>query len=360
MSKRIGIVVGGGDCPGLNAVIRSVAKAAAQRGWESIGILGGYDGLLPPGKFRALDYHALDGLLLRGGTILGTANRGQFTAKVGHGESRSLPAELLDNVKRGMGELGLSALVTIGGDGSLSIAQQFYEYGIPIVGVPKTIDNDLEGTLWTFGFDSAVACATDAIDRLHTTAESHKRVMVLEVMGRYAGWIALFAGVAGGADVILIPEIPFSYDSICRKVAQRAEQGKDFTIVVVAEGAREQGGEFVTTADAPTNREARLGGVGAVVAQEIEARSGKESRVCVLGHLQRGGSPTSFDRALCSIFGAQAVELIEAGDFGQMVAFQNSQVGSVKISEAVGRLKTVRPDGNFIRTARALGICMGD
>jgi phosphofructokinase-like protein len=360
MTKKIGVVTGGGDCPGLNAVIRSVAKAAAQRGWETIGIIGGYDGLLPPGNFRNLDYHAIDGLLVRGGTILGTANRGQFTAKVGHGEERRIPSELLEGVKRGMAQLEISGLVTIGGDGTLSIAQQFYEYGIPIIGVPKTIDNDLEGTLWTFGFDSAVACATDAIDRLHTTAESHKRVMVLEVMGRYAGWIALFAGVAGGADVILIPEIPFTYDSICRKVAQRAEQGKDFTIVVVAEGAREHGGEFVTAADAPTNREARLGGVGTVVAQEIEARSGKESRVCVLGHLQRGGSPTSFDRALCSIFGAQAVELIEAGDFGQMVAFQNSQVGSVKISDAVGRLKTVRPDGNFIRTARALGVSLGD
>lgn len=360
MSTRIGVVIGGGDCPGLNAVIRSVAKAAAQRDWETIGILGGYDGLLPPCNYRLLDYHALDGLLVRGGTILGTANRGQFTAKVGHGDTRSLPTELLDNVKRGMSELGLSALVAIGGDGSLSIAQQFHEYGIPIVGVPKTIDNDLEGTLWTFGFDSAVACATDAIDRLHTTAESHRRVMVLELMGRYAGWIAMFAGVAGGADVILIPEIPFNYESICSKIEDREKHGKQFTIVVVAEGAREKGGEFVTSAGAVENREARLGGIGSAVAKEIETRSGKEARVCVLGHLQRGGSPTSFDRALCSIFGAQAVELIAAEDFGKMVAFQGSQMGSVKISEAVGRLKTVRPDGSFARTARALGICLGD
>ncbi|MEX2168206.1 MAG: ATP-dependent 6-phosphofructokinase [Pirellulales bacterium] len=360
MSIRIGVVIGGGDCPGLNAVIRSVAKAAAQRDWETIGIIGGYDGLLPPCNSRLLDYHALDGLLVRGGTILGTANRGQFTAKVGHGESRGLPTELLDNVKRGMSELGLSALVAIGGDGSLSIAQQFHEYGIPIVGVPKTIDNDLEGTLWTFGFDSAVACATDAIDRLHTTAESHRRVMVLELMGRYAGWIAIFAGVAGGADVILIPEIPFSYEAICRKIQDRENNGKQFTIVVVAEGAREKGGDFVTSSGTVENREARLGGIGAAVATEIETRSGKEARVCVLGHLQRGGSPTSFDRALCSIFGAQAVELIAAKDFGKMVAFQGSQMGSVKISEAVGRLKTVRPDGSFVRTARALGICLGD
>jgi len=360
MTKKIGVVTGGGDCPGLNAVIRAVAKAAAQRGWETIGIIGGYAGLLPPGNVRVLNYDALDGLLVRGGTILGTANRGQFTAKVGHGESRQLPAELLDNVKRGMAHLGLSALVTIGGDGSLSIGQQFHEYGIPIVGVPKTIDNDLECTLWTFGFDSAVTCATDAIDRLHTTAESHGRVMVLEVMGRYAGWIALYSGVAGGADVILIPEIPFSYESICEKIKKREQKGKQFTIVVVAEGAREKDSDFVTAASAPSNREARLGGIGAVVAQEIEARSGKEARVCVLGHLQRGGSPTCFDRALCTIFGAQAVELIEAGDFGKMVAFQGSQVGAVSMADAVGRLKTVRPDGNFARTARALGICLGD
>jgi 6-phosphofructokinase 1 len=360
MGKRIGIVVGGGDCPGLNAVIRSVAKAAAHREWESIGILGGYDGLLPPGNYRPLDYHTLDGLLVRGGTVLGTANRGQFTAKVGHGESRSLPTALLDDVKRGLAELGLTALVAIGGDGSLSIAQQFHEAGIPVVGVPKTIDNDLNGTVWTFGFDSAVACATDALDRLHTTAESHRRVMVLEVMGRYAGWIALFAGIAGGADVILIPEIPFTYDAICNKIREREQQGKQFTIAIVAEGARERGGEFVTASSTPDNREARLGGVGAAVAKGIEARSGKETRVCVLGHLQRGGSPTTFDRTLCSVFGAHAVELIAANDFGKMVAFLGSQVSAIPISHAVGTLKTVDPAGSLARTARALGICLGD
>jgi 6-phosphofructokinase 1 len=360
MRKQIGVVTGGGDCPGLNAVIRSVAKAAAQRGWETIGILGGYAGLLPPCDVRALDYRALDGILVRGGTILGTANKGPFTAKVGHGEGRQLPEELLENVKRGMAQLGLSALVTIGGDGSLSIAQQFHEFGIPLVGVPKTIDNDLEGTMWTFGFDSAVACATDAIDRLHATAESHRRVMVLEVMGRYAGWIAIFAGVAGGADVILIPEIPYSYKSVCNKIQEREKLGKHFTIVVVAEGAREKGGGFVTSASAPENREARLGGIGAAVAKEIEARSGKETRACVLGHLQRGGSPTSFDRALCSVFGAHAVDLIAANDFGKMVAFLGSKMGAIPISDAVGKLKTVRPDGSLARSARSLGICLGD
>jgi 6-phosphofructokinase 1 len=341
-------------------VIRAVAKAASRRGWETIGIIGGYAGLLPPGNVRPLDYHALDGLLVRGGTILGTANRGPFTAKIGHGESRGLPRDLLEDVKRGMEQLGLSALVTIGGDGSLSIGLQFHEYGIPVVGVPKTIDNDLEATLWTFGFDSAVACATDAIDRLHTTAESHSRIMVLEVMGRYAGWIALYAGVAGGADVILIPEIPFSYDRVCEKIKEREGAGKKFTIVIVAEGAREKGGEFVTSAAQSSNREARLGGIGAVVAQEIEQRSRKESRVCVLGHLQRGGGPTTFDRALCSVFGAEAVELIAAEDFGKMVAFQGASVIGIPLSDAVGKLKTVRPDGSLARTARALGICLGD
>ena len=360
MSKRIGIVTGGGDCPGLNAVIRAVAKASAIRGWECVGILGGYEGLLEPRQTISLDYHRLSGLLPRGGTILGTANRGKFSAKVGHGENRTLPKELLESVKTGIDTLGLFALVSIGGDGSLSIAQQLFEYGIPIVGVPKTIDNDLEGTLFTFGFDSAVACATDALDRLHTTAESHNRVMVLEVMGRYAGWIALFAGVAGGADVILIPEIPFSYESVCAKIHERENLGKKFTIVIVAEGAREKDGGFVTSGAHTNTGEARLGGIGAGVSAEIEKRTGKESRVCVLGHLQRGGSPTAFDRALCSIFGATAVELIAAGEFGKMVAFTGPQVGSIKISDAVGRLKTVRRDGNLVRTARALGICFGD
>ena len=360
MTKQIGVVTGGGDCPGLNAVIRAVAKASANRGWECVGVLGGYEGLLEPRRSIPLDYQTLSGLLPRGGTILGTANRGKFSAKVGHGESRALPKELLEGVKTGMDALGLFALVSIGGDGSLSIAQQLFQYGIPIVGVPKTIDNDLEGTLFTFGFDSAVACATDALDRLHTTAESHNRVMVLEVMGRYAGWIALFAGVAGGADVILIPEIPFSYESVCTKIQEREKVGKKFTIVIIAEGAREKKGGFVTSGAHTKTGEARLGGIGAVVAAEIEKRTGKESRVCVLGHLQRGGSPTPFDRALCSIFGATAVELVAAGEFGKMVAFTGPQVGAIKISDAVGKLKTVNPDGNLLRTARALGIRFGD
>jgi 6-phosphofructokinase 1 len=360
MSTRIGIATGGGDCPGLNAVIRAVAKAAAKRGWETLGILGGYEGLLEPRRSMQLDYTCISGLLQRGGTILGTANRGRFSAKTGHGQMRGLPVELMDETKKGFEALGLAALVSVGGDVSLSIAQQLFQHGMPIVAVPKTIDNDLESTLFTFGFDSAVACATDALDRLHTTAESHNRVMVLEVMGRYAGWIALFAGVAGGADVILIPEVPFRYESIVEKIRERQGQRKNFTLIVVAEGAREKDGQFITAGAQEANREARLGGIGAVVASQVEKLTGKETRTCVLGHLQRGGSPTPFDRTLCSMYGAQAVELIAAGEFGKMVTWQGDGIGSVNISEAVGRLKTVRPDGSVIRTARALGISMGD
>ena len=357
---KIGIVTGGGDCPGLNAVIRAVAKTAAMRGWETLGIIGGYAGLLSPQNYRLLDYKALDGLLVRGGTILGTANRGPFTAKTGHGETRQLPRQLLEDTRRGMEQLGISALVSVGGDGSLTIAQQMHELGIPIVGVPKTIDNDLAASTITFGFDSAVGCATDALDRLHTTAESHNRVIVLEVMGRYAGWIAIYAGVAGGADVILLPEIPFHYESICAAVAEREKKGKHFTLMVAAEGAKPEGGDFVTSGAQQQNREARLGGIGAQVAEEIEKRTGRETRVVVLGHLQRGGSPTYMDRALCTLFGAKAVELIAHQKFGQMVAHTGKSVESVPLSEAIGQLRTVPLDSGYVQTARALGISLGD
>ncbi|MCO6455383.1 MAG: ATP-dependent 6-phosphofructokinase [Pirellulaceae bacterium] len=360
MTQTIGVVTGGGDCPGLNAVIRAVAKSAIRRGWKAVGIQGGYEGLLAPQRTIPLEGDLLAGLLVRGGTILGTANQGLFSAKVGHGESRRLPVELLDRTKRGCEQLGLAGLVSIGGDGSLSIAQQLHEHGIPIVGVPKTIDNDLAATLMTFGFDSAVACATDAVDRLHSTAESHQRVMVLEVMGRYAGWIAIYSGLAGGADVILIPEVPFRYESICAKLHERRQAGKLFSIVVVAEGAREAGADFVTSTHQPQNREARLGGIGAQVAEQIQERTGQETRVVVLGHLQRGGGPTNMDRALCTIFGTKAVELIAQQRFGEMVAFTGSQVASVPILDAVGRLRTVPLDGGFVMSARSLGICLGD
>lgn len=358
MGERIGILTGGGDCPGLNAVIRAVVKAAAKRGWETIGFLDGYEGLLDL-RYRALNYHDMDGLLHLGGTILGATNKGRFAAKTGHGEVRKVPDAICAQSKRHFGQLGLRALVCVGGDGSLTIAQQLFESGLPLVGVPKTIDNDLEATVMTFGFDSAVACATDALDRLRTTAESHNRVLVLEVMGRYAGWIAAHAGIAGGGDVILIPEIPFRYDSVCAKIAAREDEGKKFTLIVVAEGAREQGTGFVGVSGG-ADREARLGGIGALVAAEVEKRTGKETRVCVLGHLQRGGGPTTFDRLLCTRFGARAVQLIADGMYGYMVALRPPDTVAVKITEAIGRLRTVPLDGDIVQTARALGISFGD
>ncbi|MGO9203166.1 MAG: 6-phosphofructokinase [Limisphaerales bacterium] len=360
MHERIGILTGGGDCPGLNAVIRAVVKAASKRGWETLGFLGGYEGLLEPLRYRPLDYKEMDALLLVGGTVLGATNKGRFAAKTGHGEASRIPLEILDQAKANFQKLGLRALVCVGGDGSLSIAQQLFEHGVPIVGVPKTIDNDLEATAMTFGFDSAVACATDALDRLRTTAQSHDRVMVLEVMGRYAGWIAAHAGISGGGDVILIPEIPFRFESVCGKVLEREGEGKRFTLVVVAEGAREQGKDYIVAAGPEQNREARLGGVGAIVAAEIQNRTGKETRVCVLGHLQRGGAPTSFDRLLCTRFGAHAVQLIAERQYGSMTALQFPDTVAVKISDAVGRLRNVPSNGNIVRTARALGISFGD
>jgi ATP-dependent phosphofructokinase / diphosphate-dependent phosphofructokinase len=311
-------------------------------------------------RYRPLDYKEMDALLFVGGTVLGTSNKGRFAAKTGHGHSNRIPREILDQAKANFQKLALRALVVVGGDGSLSSAQQLFEHGVPVVGVPKTIDNDLEATTMTFGFDSAVACATDALDRLRTTAQSHDRVMVLEVMGRYTGWIAVTAGISGGGDVILIPEIPFHFDNVCAKVTEREREGKHFTLVVVAEGAREKGKDYVTAASAEQNREARLGGIGGVVAAEIQQRTGKETRVCVLGHLQRGGAPTSFDRLLCTRFGARAVQIIAEERYGHMVALRPPDTVAVKISEAVGRLRAVPPNGDMIQTARALGISFGD
>ncbi|MCF7709309.1 MAG: ATP-dependent 6-phosphofructokinase [Verrucomicrobia bacterium] len=360
MNERIGILTGGGDCPGLNAVIRAVVKSATKRGFETIGFINGFEGLLDPITYKVLDYKELDGLLFRGGTILGTTNKGRFVAKAGLGESKRIPKQVLDAAKRTCDQLSLQALICVGGDGSLSIAQQLYENGVPVIGVPKTIDNDLEATVMTFGFDSAVATASNALDRLHTTAESHNRVMVLEVMGRYAGWIAAYAGIAGGADVILIPEVPFHYESICRKIAERESQNKHFTLVVVAEGAMEAGGQYVTTGNTSDKHETRLGGVGEIVAEEIQKRAHKETRVVVLGHLQRGGGPTDFDRVLCTRFGVRAVQFIDEGRFGHMVSFQPPDMVPVKITEAIGKMREVPVDGGIVQTAGALGISLGD
>jgi 6-phosphofructokinase 1 len=360
MRERIGILTGGGDCPGLNTVIRAVVKCASKRGWDTVGFLDGFEGMLEPLRYRPLDYKEMDALLFVGGTVLGTSNKGRFAAKTGHGDANCIPSATLDQAKATFQQLGLRALVVVGGDGSLSTAQQLFEHGVPVVGVPKTIDNDLEATALTFGFDSAVACATDALDRLRTTAQSHDRVMVLEVMGRYTGWIAVTAGVSGGGDVILIPEIPFRYEAVCAKITEREREGKHFTLVVVAEGAREQGMDYVTSGTAEANREARLGGIGAVVAAEIQKRTGKETRVCVLGHLQRGGAPTSFDRVLCTRFGARAVQLIAEEQYGHMVALRSPDMVAVKLTDAIGHLRAVSPNGDIVQTARALGISFGD
>jgi 6-phosphofructokinase 1 len=368
MKTRIGILTGGGDCPGLNAVIRAVVLAAAQRGWTTVGIVGGFEGLLAPTNTRVLDPDGMDGMLYLGGTVLGTSNRGRFSAKVGHGEVRQIDPAVLAEAKANFDRLGLRALVVVGGDGSLTIAQQCMEVGIPVVGVPKTIDNDIAGTVVTFGFDTAVSFATDALDRLRSTAQSHQRVMVCEMMGRYAGWIALHAGISGGADVILIPEIPFSLESVCAKIRQRVAEGKHDSLVVVAEGAREKNHDYVTS-EAPkvgqgpsggAFREARLGGVATVVAEGIQEKTGKETRVCVLGHLQRGGVPTTFDRLLCTRFGVGAVRLIAEEKFGQMVANRPPDTLGIPIAEAIGQLRTVPPDCDVVRTARALGINFGD
>jgi len=357
---RIGILTGGGDCPGLNAVIRAVVKSASRLGWETYGIGNGFEGLLEPVSCTLLDQREMGALLTSGGTVLGTSNRGRFVAKKGHGENARIPDEILDQAKRNFILMGLRALVCVGGDGSLSIAQQLYEHGVPLVGVPKTIDNDLEATVFTFGFDSAVACATDALDRLHTTAASHNRVMVLEVMGRYAGWIAAHAGIAGGGDIILVPEIPFTFEAICRKIAEREQMGRKFTLVVVAEGARAKGGQFVTLGTEELDRETRLGGIGNQVAAEIQRRTGKETRVVVLGHLQRGGTPTCFDRLLCTRFGAKAVQLIKDEQYGYMVAHIPPDTKAVRITEAIGRLRTVPPEGDLVQTGRMLGMSFGD
>jgi len=365
MKQRIGILTGGGDCPGLNAVIYAVVKAAAKRGWETLGFLGGFEGLLEPVRSRVLDYLEMDGLLYLGGTILSTSNSGRFAAKVGHGEAKRIDPVILAEAKKNFDALGLSALVVVGGDGSLSIALQCLDAGIPVVGVPKTIDNDLGGTVVTFGFDTAVSFATDALDRLRPTATSHNRVMVVEMMGRYAGWIAAHAGIAGGASVILIPEIPFNYDGICKKIMAREAEGKHFTLIAVAEGAREKGKDFVSSTPpiggkAGAQREARLGGIASVVATEVQARTGKETRVVVLGHLQRGGVPTTFDRLICTRFGTRAVTLIAEQKFGRMVALRPPDTADVPISEAVGKLRTVPIDGDLIQTGKALGICWGE
>lgn len=355
---RIGVLTSGGDCPGLNAVIRAVVASAHTLGWEVLGFIDGYEGLLSPINYRILTLENTQGIMSIGGTIIGTTNRGRFVAKYGHGEKALIPQPIIDEAKKTLEDLGVSALICIGGDGSLTTADQLFENGVAVVGVPKTIDNDLSATATTFGFDSAVQCVADALDRLHTTAASHKRIMVLEVMGRHAGWIALYGGLAGGADVILIPEIPFSYERLIAHVEKRMTGGASSTLIVVAEGASPQGGEL-TTLDGETKGEIRLGGIGVHVAHEIMERTKRETRTVVLGHLQRGGAPTTQDRNLGTRFGVGAVQLIQEKKFGEMVSYLNYQIGSVTIKEAVGQIKLVPPDGQMVRTAKAVGVSFG-
>ncbi|MGN6134058.1 MAG: 6-phosphofructokinase [Aureliella sp.] len=358
--RRIGILTGGGDCPGLNAVIRGSVKAAINLGYEVIGIRRGFEGLVDPVATMPLDLVNTFGILNQGGTILGSTNKGRFSMKVGVEERRRLDRQLLDEVRANFEKLELDGLICVGGDGSLTIAQEMYEFGLPVVGVPKTIDNDLCCTAFSFGFDSAVACAADALDRLHTTAASHERIMVLEVMGRHTGWIALHAGIAGGGDVILIPEIDWTYENVCAKIVQRRQMGKRFTLVVVAEGAHPPGGGLVTLGGQAADRQVRLGGIGQMVADEIQQRLGTETRCVVLGHLQRGGSPTYFDRMLATQYGVHAVRLIEEGRFGEMVCYAPPEVNSIPITHAVVRLSTVDPQGSAVIAARGLGVSFGD
>jgi phosphofructokinase-like protein len=355
---KVGVLTSGGDCPGLNAVIRGVCRAAYKLDWDVIGFKDGFEGLLSPGDFMILDRKVTSGIMHLGGTILGTTNRGHFVAKVAAGERATISKKVIEEAKATFNKLGLAALIVIGGDGSLSTALQLYEEGIPIVGVPKTIDNDLEATAMTFGFDSAVACVADALDRLHTTATSHKRVMVLEVMGRHTGWIALYGGFAGGADVILIPEIPFYYEKVAQEVMRRDSVGAKSTMIVIAEGASPKEGRQHRHATA--SGEHRLGGIADIVGTEIAERTGKEVRTCVLGHLQRGGGPTTLDRILGTRFGIKAVQLILEKKFGAMVSYQNYLTIDVPISHAVNRLRRVDPEGQMVETARAAEISFGN
>jgi len=348
----IGICTGGGDAPGLNAVIRAVVKAAILKyKWKVIGIPDGFDGLIWPERSRELTLKDVSGILPRGGTVLGTTNRGDpfhyKTVENGQEVVRDISDEVIANSKK----LGMDAIISIGGDGSMKIAQELFLKGMKIVGVPKTIDNDLSATEVTFGFDTALHTATDAVDKIHTTAESHHRVMVVEVMGRDAGWIALEAGIAGGAHIILIPEIPFSLERICEHLKLRERYGKRFTIVVVAEGIKLPPEMTHLSRSMP---------VGNMVGDAIALISHKEVRVSVLGYIQRGGSPSPYDRILATRFGVAAVDLIAEGGFGKMVCLQQECIRAVSIADAVGKMKMVDPRGEMVNAARAIGISFGD
>ena len=358
--KRIGILTGGGDCPGLNAVIRAVAKAAIGGGLEVIGIEDGYLGLIE-NRLRTLSYRDVSGILTQGGTILGSCNKANPAAyRVPDGDGWVV-RDVRDQVMEHYNSAKLDAMIVIGGDGTMSGAAELTVRGMKVIGVPKTIDNDLWATEITFGHDTAVSTASDALDKVHTTASSHHRVMVVELMGRYAGWLALHAGVASGADVILIPEIPFSMEKVARKCVERRKGGKGFTIVAVVEGATPRGGEqFVDHVDESSPDPIRLGGVGKFVADTIEEMTGLESRAIVLGHVQRGGTPTPFDRILATNFGFHAFELMMEGCFHHMVVMRDDKIDSIPISEVANKVRTIPQGYRLVRAARAVGTVFGD
>ena len=357
---RIGVLSGGGDAPGLNAVIRAVTKTAIFKyGWEVLGIIDGFEGLLTPTKTRQLTSWNTRGILFIGGTILGTTNRGNPFAYKTVVSGREIEEDMSSLILSNTRDLGIDVLIVIGGDGSLKIGQRIHQLGIPVIGVPKTIDNDLMATYVTFGFQTAVNTATEALDKLHTTAESHQRVIVLEVMGRYAGWIALEAGMAGSADIILIPEIPFNMEKVGERLLERKKAGSKSSIVIVAEGAKAVGGEMAVREKALDGYVLRLGGMGEIVASEISKRTGFETRVTVLGHLQRGGSPCASDRLLATRYGAAAVDLIAQKKFGEMISFQPPCITSVPLEKAISCLKLVDPEGELVKVAEGIGVCFG-
>jgi len=351
MYKQIGILTGGGDAPGLNAVIRAAVRTAAgEFGMKCLGIEDSFEGILGETQTVRLTPKSVSGILPRGGTILGTRNRGSFVKMIDG--KPTFPEMPIDEALGNLEKLEIEALIVIGGEGTLAIAEQFNKRGFPVIGVPKTIDNDLSATELTFGFMTAIDIATEALDRLHTTAASHDRVMILEVMGRNTGWIALHAGLAGSADIILIPEIPFSFDSMIQKIRQREKTGSRFTNIVVAEGAMEVGSDPIYY----DTEALRLGGVGSHLRRRIEEETGKEARAVVLGHLQRGGSPNAFDRMLGTNFGACAVRALANGQTGKMVALKSGEVATVPLSDAIANLKRVNVEGQLVRTARDIGI----
>ena len=353
---RIGILTGGGDAPGLNAAIRAVVKAAANQRIETIGFEDGFRGLIEPHRWRCLTPDAVTGILRQGGTILGTTNHGN---PLSYDSPDGGITDYSDACVKTFRALSLDALIVIGGDGTLAIANAFHKRGVPLVAIPKTIDRDVVETAATIGFDSAVTVATEAVDRLHTTAEAHHRIMILEVMGRYTGWIALHAGIAGGADVILIPEIPFDLERVARHIVSREQLGARFSIAVVAEGATAVGGRYTVLEAGSSSKAERLGGVGARIATELAGLTNREARSVLLGHLQRGGDPTSFDRILATRFGTKALELAVAGHFGVMVALRAGELAAVELQNVIGRMNMVPRDSDTVQAARAVGIEFG-